>query len=413
MSTPNLPLNQVFELHIEGPGYNGSRSLADGSPELVLGRDAVCDVCLPDPGKTISRRHLALSNKEGVLVFRVLSVVNGVNLPGGEIPPGARAILPVGQTLQLGDYKLQVTALQPSPKPTAATPPPPRPKPKPTPVPDDDPWSVFEDSVSPTNPSPPGLSPAPDPQAAAQAFAAFLAEDDPFSDPVFEPEALAQVALPTPLQMPTPPKPTVRGGMTGDMKAFYLGLGLEPAQLGKLSAGELEAAGRMVRRCVEGLLALQVAQSALRQDLKTDERTMMATQDTNPLNADWPLEAKLQYLLAGRVWSTGFMPPEAALEDSLKALRVHEQAVTFAARSVLEGVLREFAPEALKTRLLEGRASLGFLDSARLWEIYSQYHTEKSRHPGDWVQQLFERYFPGNYLRETQRLQRKRGKSRK
>lgn len=404
----NSPLNPALELHIEGPGYKGTHSLADGAPELVLGRDAVCDVCLPDPGKTISRRHLAVFNKEGVLVFRVLSVVNGVNLPGGEIPPGARALLPVGQTLQLGDYKLKVTESLPSPLLTApeAISTPVR---EPRSVPDDDPWSVFEDSVSPTQPGLPQASPAHNPQLAAQAFAAFLAEDDPFSDSVFEPEALAQA----PMQMPIPPKPLARGAMTGDMKAFYLGLGLDPAQLGKLSAGELEAAGGMVRRCIEGLLALQMAQSDLRQDLKTDERTMMASRDTNPLNADWPLEAKLQYLLAGRAWSVGFMSPDAALDDSLNGLRVHEQAGVFAARAVLEGTLREFAPEALKTRLLEGRASLGFLDSARLWEIYSQHYAEKSRNPGDWVQQLFERYFPGSYLRETQRMQRKRGKSRK
>lgn len=412
MSTPNLPPNPVLELHIQGPGYKGTHNLADGCAELVLGRDAVCDVCLPDPGKTISRRHLVVSNQAGVLAFRVLSVVNGVSLPGGEIPPGARALLPVGQTLQLGDYKLRVTE-QPASlmlaMPVAKSAPARQSKP----AADDDPWSVFEDSVSPTQPSPPQPSPAPDAQLAAQAFAAFLAEDDPFSDSAFEPEALAQAALPAPLQIPAPHKPPVRGGMTGDMKAFYLGLGLDPVQLGKLSAGELEAAGSMVRRCIEGLLALQTAQSDLREELKTDERTMMASQETNPLNADWPLEAKLQYLLAGRAWSVGFMPPDAALDDSLKALRVHEQATLFAARAVLEGTLREFAPDALKTRLLEGRASLGFLDSARLWEIYSQHYAEKSRHSGDWVQQLFERYFPGSYLRETQRMQRKRSKSRK
>lgn len=392
MNTPNLLPSPTLELHIEGPGYNGMRSLVEGSPELVLGRDAVCDVCLPDPDKTISRRHLAVSNKEGVLIFRVLSVVNGVSLPGGEIPPGARALLPVGQTLQLGDYKLKVDVLAATAVPEAV-------------APNEDPWAVFETSTGSGAPS------LPDPQLAARAFAAFLADDDPFSEPVFEPESPA--GRPMSLQMPSAPQPAARGAMAGDMQAFYQGLGLDPAQLGKLSPGELEATGRIVRRCIEGLLALQGAQSDLRQNLKTDERTMMASQDHNPLNTDWPIEAKLQYLLAGRAWSVGFMPPEAALDDSLKALHVHEQAVPFAARAVLEGVLREFAPETLKTRLLEGRASLGFLDSARLWEIYSQHYADKTRSSGDWVQQLFERYFPANYLRETQRLQRKRGKSRK
>lgn len=398
-------------LQIDGPGYSGTLQVQAGATEQVLGRDPVCNVCLPDPYKTISRKHLAVWNAQGVLRFRVLSVVNGVDLPGGEIPPGAQAELPLGQRLLLGDYTLLLVS-------------------PPSPPVDDDPWSVFDEAAA----APPQLAttkavskvaaalpPVPaapaQPVQPVQSLADFMAEDDPFSDSVFAPDSASyknllksiQPALP----LPNAPKPLAKAAMSGDIKAFYSGLGLEPANLGKLSAGELEAAGRLVRRCFEGLQSLHAAQAELRQELKTDERTMVATQDTNPLNADWPLDAKLQYLLAGRAWSVGFMPPEAALEASLAALHTHEEAAKVAARAVVEGTLREFEPETLKQRLLEGRASLGFLDSARLWDIYSQHYAQKSRVLGAWLQQLTERYFPANYLRETQRLQREHSKGKK
>src|SRR5436190_11146747 len=100
----------ALELRIAGPGLDVVRVLEEGAPELVLGRDAECGVCLPDPQRNVSRRHLALWLKGGELHFRVLSVVNGVEMPFGEAPPGAQGVLPAGQTLKLADYSLNVNA---------------------------------------------------------------------------------------------------------------------------------------------------------------------------------------------------------------------------------------------------------------------------------------------------------------
>ena len=82
----------ALELHISGPGFDVVRRLRDGDPALVLGRDTDCSVCLPDPERNISRRHLSVWNQDEQLHFHVLSVVNGVEIPGGELPPGARGI---------------------------------------------------------------------------------------------------------------------------------------------------------------------------------------------------------------------------------------------------------------------------------------------------------------------------------
>ncbi|MFM9880408.1 MAG: type VI secretion system-associated FHA domain protein [Burkholderiaceae bacterium] len=371
-------------LHIEGPGYNGNRMLADGSPEMVLGRDTDCHVPLPDPGKTISRRHLAVWNEGGVLRFRVLSVVNGVDLPGGEIPPGAQAVLPAGQHLRLGAYLIHIAQVEQTPAAESG----------------DDPWSVFADSTAVETPLSVRV-----PTARLQP--AVQGDDDPFGDSVFEPEHPLQATYGQGPLLQSAPQ-TV---MSGEMTHFYQGLGLDAAQLGKLSPGELQAAGAVVRRTVEGLLALHAAKTGLRRELKTEEHTMMATsRPTNPLHTDWPLATKLQYLLAGRGYGAGYLSPEAALEESLADLRIHDLAMAAASRAMVEGVLREFEPNALREKLLSGRASLGFLDHARLWDLFAKHYHKKGRSMSDWLRQLADRYFTSAYVRETQRIKRESAK---
>ena len=87
----------ALELRIAGPGLDVVRRLNAEEPELVLGRDADCGVCLPDPERNVSRRHLAVWNQADELHFRVLSVVNGVGMPFGEAPPGAQGFSSSGE----------------------------------------------------------------------------------------------------------------------------------------------------------------------------------------------------------------------------------------------------------------------------------------------------------------------------
>ena len=159
----------VLELRIAGPGLDTSRLIQPGEAELVLGRDADCGVCLPDPQRNVSRRHLAVWNEEGVLHFRVLSVVNGVEMPFGEAPPGARGVLPEGQQLRLAEYSLTVGQRQDLPVQAAE---------------EADPWAVFD-----TTPRPPVSPPGTDTMPATMLTGGFTVtkpEDDPFGDWGFE-----------------------------------------------------------------------------------------------------------------------------------------------------------------------------------------------------------------------------------
>ncbi len=354
-----------LELRVQGPAFEAVRVLDPGDAELMLGRDADCAICLPDPQRNVSRRHLAVWNEGGELHFRVLSVVNGIEMPFGQAPPGARGVLPVGQVLKLAEYQLTVAPLaQPEGAP--------------------DPWAVFDRDGS-------GIPPVPEAVRGAVA-----PEEDPFGDWGFE----------------TTFGPGARGGglqasklgVAPDLAAFFRGLGLDPAQVGPLSEGELEAVGQLVRSAVHGLLQLREAVSGVTQELHAEDRTMMAIKDANPLKSDWPLETKLQYLFGGRAAATGFVAPGRALQGLVKELLAHEQAAGSAARAAVEGTLNEFAPAEIKARLLGGGTKL--FEAARAWDAYARYYAQQGEQMPQWVQRMLDKYFTAAYLRESLRIKR-------
>lgn len=360
----------ALELRIAGPGLDIARRLEAGAAPLVLGRDAECAVCLPDPERNVSRRHLSVWNEGDELHFHVLSVVNGVEMPFGEAPPGARGILPPGQTLKLAEYSLTVEPVAGAPAPLP---------------PEADPWAALEnETAAMTLPAP--LSPGK------------AAEADPFGDWGFETTFGADMPGAGGLQ--------ASGlAVAQDIGAFYRGLGLDPAKVGALSQGELESVGRLVRTAVLAMVGLSRSVSGSKQELRAEDRTMFAPRDRNPLKeADWPDEVVLQYLFGGRVASVGFVGPERALREVAADLVAHEKATAAAARAAVEGTLREFAPDALKDRLLGSGARL--FESARAWDAYTRHYGERSGELGAWVQQLLDKYFAEAYLRESLRAKR-------
>jgi len=361
----------ALELRIAGPGFETSRVLKPGDPEIVLGRDADCGVCLPDPQRNISRRHLLVWNASDELHFRVLSVVNGVEMPFGEAPPGAKGVLACGQTLRLAVYRLTVEAVAGAGN-------------------DADPWAVFdlEPSGGPASEGPQGTA----------------TEDDPFGEWGFETTFGPAGAGGGPLD-------ASKLGKAADLAPFFHGLGLDPARVGPLSQGEVEAIGRLVRAAVLGLLETHRAAAGVKQELRAEDRTMVAAKDNNPLKSDLPEETSLQYLFGGRASSVGFLNPERALHELLGELLAHDRAVTVAARAAVEGVVREFSPEALKQRLLGGGSKL--FEGARVWDAYTKYYAAQGTDFPAWAQRLLEKYFAQAYLRETVRLKRETGRDKR
>ena len=370
----------TLELRIAGPGLDVRRVLRPGEPHLVLGRDIDCSVPLLDPQRNLSRRHLAVWNEADELHFHVLSVVNGVEMPFGEAPPGARGVLGFGQVLKMADYTLAVVLLSPVSSPTG------------------DAWSVLDREATNFAGGIPGS-----PEAAAAATRYRLAagqrnpEDDPFGDWGFETTfgsgskdggALDAAAL----------------AQAGDLTPFFRGLGLDAAQIGPLSQGELETIGRLVRAAMLGLFQLQGSPAAalpVRQAPVEQENTVPAG-DGNPLKTGWPDEVKLRYLFGGHAASGGLVRPERALRELLGELMAHDRALDLAVHEAVEATLKEFSPAALKARLLGSGTKL--FEGARAWESFTKYYGEQARELPAWTQKLLDRYFTEAYLRESLRI---------
>jgi predicted component of type VI protein secretion system len=131
---------------------------------------------------------------------------------------------------------------------------------------------------------------------------------------------------------------------------------------------------------------------------------MVGVQDNNPLKTDWPQETKLRYMFGGRATGVGFVNPERAVRELLVELIAHNNASGAASRAAIESTLKEFAPEALKARLLGEGPRL--FEGTRAWDAYVKYYQEQSRDMGKWAQRLLDKYFTEAYLRESLRIRR-------
>lgn len=357
-----------LDLHISGPGLDVHRRVQEGEPALVLGRDADCAVCLPDPERNISRRHLSVWNEGDSLHFHVLSVVNGVDISAGPLPPGARGVLGPGEVMALSAYRLVVAPVVPARPPVAA-------------ATDLDPWDEFERQAAALVPD--GNETVPG-----------NLEDDPFGDwgfhSTFGPGAPGGGLEADALRPAT------------DLRPFLQGLGMQ-RQAG-YTQGELEAIGRLTRFALQGLLQATQAAAEARRETRSDDRTTAAPRELNPLRLDSPLEAKLQYLFGGQAAAGGLLPADRAVAQLVTEVGAHQQAMGEAVREAVKAILEEFEPEALKKRLLGGGHRI--FESARAWDAYVRDYAEHRAAGTDWADKLLDRHFARAYAKALVRAKR-------
>lgn len=353
----------ALEVHVAGPGLDTTRRLAPGDPALILGRDAECGICLPDPERNVSRRHLSVWNEGEQLQFHVLSVVNGVQTRSGELPPGARGVLATGDMIALAAFCIWVTPVE------AAAPPPEF----------MDTWAQLQHEAERL---PPGDTPATVPG---------VREEDPFGDWGFG----SGFGVDRDLRPPAQPG-------AADLQPFFRGLGLEAPP--ELAPAELEALGRITRVALQGLLQASQAAAASRQEVRAEDQTVAEQREPNPLRLDTPLARKLRFLFGGEGFGAGFLPPEQALAQLAADLAAHEQAMGPAVQETLKAVLAEFEPETLKKRLLGGGARL--FESARAWDAFARDYAERVAAQPVWVRELLDRHFSRAYAKALLRAKR-------
>lgn len=360
----------ALDLRIAGPSFEVTRRLLPGQPPLVLGRDADCGICLPDPERQVSRRHLSVWNEGDQLHFHVLSIVNGVETPMGELPPGARGVLAPGHAMALSAYRILVLPVAESPGQGAAG--------------GADPWTEFERQAA-------ELAAASGPETVPVA----PEEDDPFSGDwglfhsTFGPAA------------PGGPLRADALAAATDLQPFLAGLGADVTMPAVLTRGEMEALGRLARIALQGVLQASDAAAAARAALSADAAAPKPDEG-NPLRADLPLPARLAFLVRGA--TPGTVAPDRALAQVANDLAAHQEAMAQAVRELVAALLQEFDPEALKERLLGSGARL--FGSARAWDAFVRDHAERGGSGEEGVRQLLERHFARAYARALLRAKR-------
>ncbi|GAB3761001.1 hypothetical protein GCM10028796_10530 [Ramlibacter monticola] len=359
----------ALQVHVAGPGFELTRRLEPGDPPLIVGRDVDCAICLPDPERNVSRRHLSVWNEGDQLQFHVLSVVNGVQTSAGELPPGARGVLATGEVLALSSFRIAAFAA------AAGEPAPPE----------------FMDTWARLQVDAERLGPA----EATAPLTPQEHEEDPFSEwgfhSGFGPATLeGEAALPA-----------------TDLRPFLAGLGLDASAAAGLSRGDLEAIGRVTRIALLGLLQASEAADATRRATHAGEPATAPARELDPLRGKISLESRLRYLFGGSAASAGLVPPERAVAQLATELAAHEQAMGQAVPDALRGVLAEFEPEALKKRLLGGGGRL--FESTRAWEAFARDYAERSAAGPTWVRELLARHFARAYARALLRAKRNTG----
>ena len=301
-----------LQLHVFGPGVDERRRLEPGEPALIVGRDSDCAIWLPDPHRNVSRRHLSVWNEGGLLQFHVLSLVNGVHAPAGDLPPGARGVLAPGEELVLSDFRIAVSLVDV----TAAAP-----------RPFLDTWAQLQHAAErlphpddPTAPAPVHAS-APQPASAP----ARAPEDDPFGDWGFHSTFGPGV--------PGGPRRADALVPAVDLQPFLAGLGLEASAVAGLTRAELEMIGRITRIALQGLLQASEAVGGSRREAQAGDAPTAQQREPNPLRGDTPIEAKLQYLFGGAAASAGLLPPDRAVAQLATELAAHARSLLRAKRN--------------------------------------------------------------------------------
>jgi type VI secretion system FHA domain protein len=355
---------------------------------VSIGRDAACSICLEDPHKHMSRFHAEIQEDGGSYWMAVVSKVNPVMAEGRRYGPGTRLALRSGDSFELAEYEVQVMLPEPvaaREKPAAHAPPPPA-------------DALIQEPTSTQIHGTPPLD------AAERLFneATFFGADEPARPRMIPSDA--EHALPEltfiPQKRAAPaPAPAAAGAMSDALRLVLEGAGLPHKQL---TAAESE---RMLRDCgailcaaVEGIMMLLSARTEMRKEFGTEERTMVAARDNNPLKRMSDPHEAMDFLLDPGERTDGLLDPVHAVRDACVELRMHELALMAGMRAAVQGALGRFDPNLIERAFEKSRKgfSLGSR-KAKLWELLVVQQDQLSRDAQDDFNKVFGRDFMGAY----------------
>jgi FHA domain-containing protein len=360
---------------------------------VSIGRDAACSICLEDPHKHMSRFHAEIQEDGGSYWMAVVSKVNPVMAQGRRYGPGTRLALRSGDSFELAEYDVQVML----PEPVAARE---KPAAKASPPAED---ALLEEPTSIRIHGTPPLD------AAERLFneSTFSAGEParPRMIPADAENAPELTFIPQKRAAPAP-TPAAADAMSDALRLLLEGAGWPHKQLNAAESERmLRDCGAILRAAVEGIMMLLLARTEMRKEFGTEERTMVAARDNNPLKRMSDPQEAMDFLLDPGERTDGLLDPVHAVRDACVELRMHELALMAGMRAAVQGALGRFDPSLIERAFEKSRKgfSLGSR-KAKLWELFVVQHDQLTRDAQDEFNKVFGRDFMGAYQDQLRRV---------
>ena len=227
-------------------------------------------------------------------------------------------------------------------------------------------------------------------------------EDVPSFTPAFTPAAAPVVSLATARPSPpmtTPPAasmttPPAAIGGADPLAAFLAGAGLPSAHPADPMA-MMKGLGEAFRAMVAGLRAVLIARATIKSEFRI-EQTMIRARGNNPLKFAANDEDALTALLG--VGRRTDMSAAAAVEDSLRDLRLHEVATMAAMQVAVRAMMEEISPDKIRAGT-GGMTLLAAQKKARAWDVFETRHAATMQAMSDDFDSVFGKSFARAYER--------------
>jgi type VI secretion system FHA domain protein len=205
------------------------------------------------------------------------------------------------------------------------------------------------------------------------------------------------------------------GGVDGAqvIAALAQSLGLEPGELDAAHPVEtVRLVGELLNLTVSGLYQMLEMRAQLKNELRIEDRTMIASRENNPMKHTDSARDALRYLVDLRQHGNKlFMQPAKAIGDAVSDVCAHEMAVMAGTRAALLAALKMFSPDVVEKRIKK----TGALDSvmpalyrAKLWESFLAMYGELEKEAEDHFDTLLNQEFARAYAEQGKKLRRKK-----
>ncbi len=190
-------------------------------------------------------------------------------------------------------------------------------------------------------------------------------------------------------------------------------LELEPGDLDAAHPMEtLRIVGELLNLTVSGLYQMLEMRAQLKNELRIEDRTMIASRENNPLKHSDSARDALRYLVDVRQHGNKlFLQPAKAIGDAVSDVCAHEMAVMAGTRAALLAALKMFSPEAVEKRIKKSGALdtvMPALYRAKLWESFLAMYGELEKEAEDHFDRLLNQEFARAYAEQGKKLRRKK-----